>query len=429
MARRGDDFDDTFIPQVGGEPRRGRRGAGKKPRGRHPHNRLTDVVARQAPPGRHADGNGLYLFVGDTGARHWVQRITIHGSRRDLGLGPYPLVSLADARDAAFDNRRKVRDGGDPTLEAKRKKSPTFRRVYEVVTEIRRKSWDTKTTEASWRRGFEKHVLPVVGPKPVAAVTLEDVRGIVLPVWKGRNSTGYTLLQNIEYVLRYAVVEKHRVDNPAADLKLLLPKVRKASTHRASLRYTDAPEAMAEWQTLSMNEAVRFAVLFIVLTAARLSEATEATWSEMDLPRRIWTVPGRRMKGRRGHEVPLSWQALEVLAQARKLERSNSLIFALRGSNGAVRPPSQRTVSDALRQLGRVDAEGRRITVHGFRSTFRVWAMERVPGSSEVAEVALAHEESDRTKRAYARSTLDEPRAKLMQQWADYVLPDGLGDG
>ena len=180
---------------------------------------------------------------------------------------------------------------------------------------------------------------------------------------------------------------------------------------------------MAEWQTLSMNEAVRLAVLFIVLTAARLSEVTEATWSEMDLPRRIWTVPGRRMKARRGHEVPLSWQALEVLAQARRLERSDSLIFALRGPNGAVRPPSQRTVSDALRQLGRVDADGRRITVHGFRSTFRVWAMECVPGSSEAAEVALAHEESDRTKRAYARSTLDEPRAKLMQQWSDYVLP------
>ena len=188
---------------------------------------------------------------------------------------------------------------------------------------------------------------------------------------------------------------------------------------------------MAEWQALAINPAVKLVVLFIVLTAARLSEATKATWSEIDLPRRIWTLTGRRMKGRRGHEVPLSWQALAVLAEARKLERSDSLIFALRGSNGAARPPSQRTVSDALRQLGRVDAEGRPITIHGFRSTFCVWAMECVPGSSEAAEVALAHEESDRTKKAYARSTLDEPRAKLLQQWADHVLPppDVSGDG
>ena len=228
-----------------------------------------------------------------------------------------------------------------------------------------------------------------------------------------------------------AVVEKHRLDNPAADLKLVLPKVRKAPNYRASLCYTEAREALAEWQALSINPAVKLAVLFIVLTAARLTEATEATWSEIDLPRRVWRVTARRMKARRGHEVPLSWQALEVLAQARKLERSDSLVFALCGSNGAVRSPSQRTVSDALRRLRRFDAEGRRMTVHGFRSTFRVWAMECVPGSSETAEIALAHEESDKTKKAYARSTLDEPRAKLMQQWADYVLPslDGSGAG
>ena len=167
------------------------------------------------------------------------------------------------------------------------------------------------------------------------------------------------------------------------------------------------------------------------LTAARLTEATEATWSEIDRPKRVWQLPARRMKMRRGHTVPLSCQAFEVLAEAARLQRSDSLIFALRGSHGAARPPSQRTVSDALRQLGRVDADGRPITVHGFRTTLRVWQMECVPGSSEAAEIALAHEESDTTKKAYARSPLDEPRAKLMQQWADYVQPaaDGSGEG
>ena len=135
------------------------------------------------------------------------------------------------------------------------------------------------------------------------------------------------------------------------------------------------------------------------------------------------------MKMRRGHDVRLSWQALEVLAEAAKLPRSDSLIFARRGSNGLARPPSQRTVSDALRKLGRVDGNGDRITVHGFRTTFRVWQMEREPGFSEAAEIALAHEESNTTKKAYARSHLDEQRVTLMQKWADYVLPDGLGAG
>ena len=291
------------------------------------------------------------------------------------------------------------------------------------------KAWDTKTTEASWRRGFEKYAFPVIGDKPVAAVTVADVREIVVPHWNGRNSTGYTLRQNLEYVLETAVIEKHRLDNPATALKRLLPKVRKVPNHMVSLDYTDVRQAMAEWQALSINPAVKFAVLFIVLTAARLTEATHATWSEIDRPKRVWQVLGRRMKGRRGHDVPLSWQAFELLAAAESLQRSDSLIFALSGSTGVARPPSQGTVSDALRQLRRFDAEGRPITAHGFRTTFRVWQMECAPGFSEAAEIALAHEESNSTKKAYARSELDEQRAKLMQQWANYVLPDGLGDG
>ena len=154
-------------------------------RGRHPHHKLNAAHLRKFPPGRYADGGGLYLYVRHNGKAQWVQRITIHGRRRDLGLGPYPLVSLADARNAALDNRRIVRAGGDPTLETAWKTGPTFRRVYELATEIRRKSWDTPTTEASWRRGFEKYVFPAIGGKPVAAVTLADVSDIVVPYWKG----------------------------------------------------------------------------------------------------------------------------------------------------------------------------------------------------------------------------------------------------
>ena len=429
MAPRGKDFDDSFIPWVAGEPLPDRHADGRKPRGRHPHNKLTEVVVRRALPGRHSDGNGLYLFVRPTLARHWLQRLVIHGDRHDIGLGPFPLRGLAEARSVARENRRIARAGGDPRVEGPRATGPTFQRVYEDATAMRRNGWATPTTEANWRRGFEKHVLPVIGPKPVASVTLEQIRDILGPLWRGRTSVGYTLRQNLEYVLDMAVIAKYRPDNPARDLKRLLPKVWKAASHRASLSHTDVREAMAQWQALSINPAVRLAVLFIILTAARLTEATHATWSEIDRSKRLWQVPGRRMKMRRGHDVPLSWQALEVLAEAAKLQRSDSLIFALRGSNGVARPPSQRTVSDALRQLGRVDADGRPITVHGFRSTFRVWVMECVPASSEAAEIALAHEESDTTKKAYARSTLDEPRAKLMQRWADYVLPPSDGSG
>ena len=399
-------------------------------RGRHPHNRLTAVMVRQAPPGRHADGQCLYLYVRPTGVRHWVQRLTIKGVRYDLGLGSVDLVTLAQARRRALENRWIALTGGDPRKAPARKKVPTFRAVYEVATKVREKGWETTATEASWRRGFENHVLPAIGDKQVDAVTVADLRKILLPHWNGRHSVGYILRQNLEYVLETAVIDKHRTDNPAKALKHgHMPRVHKVLNHMVSLPHTEVRQAMADWQVLPINPAVRFAVLFIVLTAARLSEATHATWSEIDRSKRVWDVSPRRMKERRGHDVRLSRQALEVLAQAESLQRSDSLVFALRGSTGVARPPSQRTVSDALRRLGRVDAEKRPITVHGFRTTFRDWQRESLPAFSEAAEIALSHEESSSTKAAYARSTLDKQRVKLMQQWADYVLPDGLGRG
>ena len=404
------------------------------PRGRHPHNRLTALFVRQARPGWYADGNGLYARVQPTGARQWVQRIVVQGRRRDIGLGSCSLVSLAEARQKALENRRVARAGGDPkpkAAEAAPKQAPTFRSVYEIATELRRPGWDTKGTEANWRRGFETYVLPVIGDKPVAAVTLANVRKIIGPLWEGHNSIGHKLRQDLEYVLGIAVGEQYRLDNPAAALKAYLPKVRKADNHRSSLPHTEIRQAMVEWQALSINPAVRLALLFIVLTGARLTEATHATWSEIDQSNRVWRVLARRMKKRRGHDVALSCQALDVLAEARSLQRSNSLIFPMGRLPAAVRPPSQRTMSDALRRLDRYGPEGRRITIHGFRTTFCTWAQECVPGSWEAAEIALAHEDENKTRRAYARSALHDPRAELMQQWADYVLPrsNGSGDG
>ena len=398
-------------------------------RGRHPHNRLTPLWVRQARPGFYADGQGLYLRVQDTGARQWVQRLVIQGRRCDLGLGSCSLVSLAEARHRALENRRIARAGGDPRVEAARTQGPTFRSVYETATEIRRPGWDTPATEASWHRAFDRYVLPVIGDKPVAAVTLANMREIIVPLWDGPNSAGHKLRQDLEYVMGIAVGEQYRPDNPAAALKAYLPKVVKVEKHHASLPHTEIRQAMVEWQALSINRAVRLALLFLVLTGARLAEATHATWSEIDRPNCVWRVPGRRMKRRRGHDVALSWQALEVLAEAASLQRSDSLIFPMRRSPGEARLPSQRTMSDALRRLDRYDAEGRRITMHGFRATFCTWAQECVPGSWEAAEIALAHQDSNKVRRAYAHSALDDPRAKLMQQWADYVLPRSNGSG
>ena len=367
-------------------------------RGRHPHNRLTVAVVNRARPGRHADGNGLYLVVRPSLARSWIQRVTINKQRTDLGLGPYPLVSLANARRVAIENLLTLRDGGDPRVKAAPTEgptSPTFRETYDLVTDNRRSNWKRATTEASWRRGFEKYVLPAIGEKPMSSISLRNVRDIVHPHWFGRNSTGYLLRQNLEAVFDWAVAANYRVDNPAANLRRLLPKRRSNVRHRPSLPHDQAREALAEWQELPVKEPVKLVVLFIVLTAARLSEATGATWGEIDFSRKRWQVPAERMKSGSGHTVPLSIQALEVLRRARALKGDGSLVFPVVGRNGKVRCGSQDMVADALRKLNRLDEKKQRIVVHGFRATFRGWTIEIEGALREVAEAALAHGESD----------------------------------
>ena len=173
-----------------------------------------------------------------------------------------------------------------------------------------------------------------------------------------------------------------------------------------------------------MKEPVKLVLLFIVLTAARLSEATGATWGEIDLREARWQVPDERMKSGKGHTVPLSLQALEILRRAQALKGDGSLVFPVVGDNGKTRPPNQEMVSYALQKLERVDERGRAIVVHGFRSSFRKWTVEIAGALREVAEAALAHGESDVTVSSYTRDADPFiPRTELMQRWADYVLP------
>ena len=395
------------------------------PRGRHPHNKLKAAGLCALSPGRYADGNRLYLFVRSNLARSWVQRVTIQGCRVDLGLGPYPLISLADARRLAIENLLSIRAGGNPKADAAGEKTPTVREFLEVVIENRRPAWKSKKrTEATWRRDFEKDVFPAIGDKPVTLVTLADVRDIVLPHWRGRNSKGPTLRQNLEFLFGCAVAHNYRLDNPAANVVAVLPKVRSRERHHAHLPYPEVPQTLVEWQDLDVQEPVKLALLFIVLTAVRLSEGTHATWAEFDLDKRVWQIPERRMKASRAHTVPLSIQASEVLRRAQALKGHGALVFPVVGRDRKVRPPSQYVMSYWLRKLRRKNATGRRVVVHGFRASFRNWSIEVARARREVAEPALAHGESDATVRAYTEDANPfDDRAQLMQAWADYILP------
>lgn len=395
------------------------------PRGRHPHNRLTDRMIRQAKPGRHVDGNGLHLYVRSNGYRSWVQRTTIAGGRHDLGLGPYPLVSLAEARVLAVDNLKLIRSGGDPRKAAVRPRVPKVSEVVESVIESRRPNWANASTEKQFRRLFESCVFRPLGDQPINAVTLEAVMGILKPIWGPRRSKGYVLRQHLSAVFRYAVAHGYRDDDPAAKANELLAKVTVAPVHHPSLPYRLAPKAMADVLASDAAQPVKLFIVFTVLTAARFSEAADAVWPEINEDDALWTLPPERMKARNEHCVPLSTQAMALLRSARELASTSRALFPFRARGGpyarVLRSPSTRL----LRQLGFVDERQQPVVMHGFRATFRVWAMECTDASFEVCEAALAHVQSDRTVSAYARSKLVDRRRVLMQRWADYLLPSG----
>ena len=419
------------------------------PRGRHPINQLTDLMVRQARLGRHADGNGLYLVVRPNGRRCWMQRLVIQGRRRDLGLGAYPLVSLSAARAAALQNRLEARAGGDPA--ATRRKAagptiagpsvptfsgaaapnergapgPTLREAVEQMIKTRSVNWKNASTGVACRRLFEKHAFALNGiaEKPVSQMTLSDVEEIINPIWKGRGSKGYVLRQYLAQVFAWAVAHGYRRDNPAADVKALLPRVKSNVDHHPSLPHQLIRKAMAAVAPAPGDEAVKLALLFTVLCASRIGEVTRARWEEFDLDVRKWTVPPQRMKSGKAHRVPLSVQAVELLERSRGLDRSKEFVFRSIDRRGRPREIGRTEVSRFLGRLGLVDERRRRVVTHGFRATFRVWAAEVGRVKFEVCEAALAHVQSNKTVAAYARTDLFKPRRRVMQKWADYVLP------
>ena len=357
-----------------------------------------------------------------------MQRIVVRGKRRDLGLGSYPLVSLADARRLAADNRREARAGGDPFAERTPKDVPAVADLYEAVIDARRGNWRNAGTEQKWRRFFRKYVAKPIGDKPVDQVTVGELTKMVKPLWGGRGSDGWVLRLQLNQVMKWAVVHGYRADNPAENIEAVMPSVKAVVSHHPSLAFSKVREAMAAVQASRCDEAVKLALLFTVLTASRVGEVAQAPWVEIDPETAIWTRPAERMKAHVEHSVPLSVQALEILDRARELGRSAAFVFVVpHGKRNAVRPLDARDFARVLRPLGYKDKK-RPIVMHGFRRTFRTWGSEVARARFEVLEAALAHL-SSATVRAYfeAETALLDERRELMQAWAEHVLPMANG--
>ena len=379
---------------------------------------LNDRAVKAArAPGRMFDGNGQFLLVTERGpnvSKVWKQRITVNGHRQELGLGRYPVVTLAKARDKALANLRMVDDGLNPKVERRRARGvPTFAELARADFEHRKAGWRNEKHAAQWIGTLEEFAFPRLGDRTVDDITTDDVFCVLSPLWHKRPTTAKRLRQRIAAVLAVAVAKGHRSDNPADTVKAMLAKHQAVETkgHRA-LAYGDVAGALAKVRESSAHRSTVLALEFLVLTAARAGEVRFATWNEIDMDAATWTVPAQRMKAGREHRVPLLARALEILAEAREARTARTdLIFPGRGG----RVLGERSMLQVLDRLG-IDA-----TAHGFRASFRVWAAERTTIPREVCEAALAHTIKDKAEAAYQRWDLFDRRCDLMERWAAYL--------
>ncbi len=383
-----------------------------KPRGRHPHNALAATFIRSAPVGRHADGNGLYLYVQRTGTRSWIQRLVIRGRKHELGLGSVQLVSLAEAREQALANRKLARAGGDPLAEKRRTQGmPTFAEAAATVVAQKRAGWRSGRQATDWLHSLERYVFPSIGSRPVSEVSSADVLAVLTPIWHVKPDTARRLRQRIHAVLEWSIAMEHRTDNPCDRIGPVLGPQRDIVRHMRALPHRDVAAAVETVRASRSTRAVKLAFEYLVVTATRSGEVRLATWEEMNVAGRVWTIPAERMKMNREHRVPLSSRALEVLDAARTLADGNPLVFPNRWGNRI----RDTFLSQLLKDLDIAAVP------HGFRSSFRDWAAEETDHPREVIEAALAHAIRNRVEAAYARSDLFERRRRLMDEWAAYL--------
>ena len=390
-----------------------------------PAGKLSELRVKHSKLGMHGDGGNLWLQVSgklEQPARSWLLRFTHNRRARYMGLGPYPDVTLAQAREKAQDARRLLRAGKDPIEERRAQvaaqalaaaKAMTFQQCAKAYIEAHKAGWKNPKHAAQWSSTLEAYAYPVFGHLPVQAVDVGLVMKAVEPIWGAKTETASRLRGRVEAVLDWATVRGFRTgENPArwrGHLDHLLParsKVQKVE-HHAALPYSAIGAFMAELR--GQEGASARALEFAILTAGRTGEIIGAAWNEIDLEARHWTVPAERMKGSREHRVPLAEPALKILQEQAKVNQRG---FVFPGGK-AGKPLSSMALLMLLRRMKRDD-----LTSHGFRSTFRDWAAEQTSFPNEVAEMALAHAVSDKVEAAYRRGDLFEKRRLLMDAWA-----------
>ena len=397
-------------------------------------------VVKLTKPGLYGDGGGLTLQITKAGVKSWLYRYMRDGKAHGMGLGPLHTVTLAEARVKALEARKLLHDGKNP-LEVKkqqrtadaleRARMMTFDQCAKAYINAHKSSWKNAKHADQWANTLEAYAGPIFGKYPVAEVDTALVVKCLSPIWEGKNETASRLRGRIEAVLGWATTSGYRTgENPArwkGHLENLLASINKTARvkNHPSLPWSQIGKFMAALKARE-GTAAR-AVEFAILTACRSGEVRGARWSEFDLESNVWTIPAARMKAGREHQVPLTKEVLAILANMRKQPiivsqpaQTDPVVFAGTKSQEL----SDMSLTAVLRRMNSetekptwIDANGDGITVHGFRSTFRMWAAENTNFPREVAEHALAHQLPDAVERAYQRGTQFAKRRDLMLEW------------
>ena len=377
--------------------------------------RLTVAMVRAlAAPGRYGDGSTLFLNISPGGSKSWIQRVVVNGKRRDIGLGGWPVVSLAKARQRAFANRVAIADGRDPLADKRKASVPTFREAAGRTFEASRRRWRSEKTAANWMQQLERHAFPVLADLPVDQIGREQVLRVLSPIWGRKLDISRKLRGRIRAVLAWCQAHGYVEANVAGEaIDGALAPMPAIEAHYRALAFGEVGKALETIEASRASLAARACFRFVVLTACRSGEARAATWNEIDTEAREWRIPASRMKSGTEHRVPLSDAALAALELVRPLRDQSDLVFPSPLRLG--KPLSNMTLTKLLRDCGLAD----RATVHGFRSSFRDWCAE-TGKPREVAEAALAHVVGG-VEGAYFRSDLFERRRGLMDRWAAFV--------
>lgn len=396
--------------------------------------RLSHAISKDGEPynALHPVGGvpGLLLQVTPSGAKSWIYRAVVGTKRRNIGLGGYPAVSLAKAREKAQEMRELIQQGVDPVEQKKEARRELIRQQLATMTfkdaaeqYIKKKAKDFKNDRQreQWQSTIDNYVNPIIGRTPVREIELPHIKAVLDPIWEQVTETASRVRGRIENILGWAAVHGYRSEENPARWKGFLDKVYPSPAKLKKVKHFEAvsveamPQFMQELKQRSGDSAK--ALEFLILTASRTNEVigdkrldkVGITWAEIDLNKKVWTVPADKMKSGKAHRVPLSDRAIAILNELPR-KADDQPIFS--STNNAI--PSDNYLRSVLKRMG-VDA-----TVHGFRSVFKDWCREHTAYADEVSELALAHVNSDATRAAYARSELIDKRRLLMADWESY---------